>query len=286
MSILRKNRIEVKSSSNGDSSPTHERNGSTVRPSTTAHNPSSTKESTDGIDGLDGLDGLDGFIAGKGPIGADRFEKPNGSVWWKTNEAGILGKVFCYLADYVILPESSLLVISAWVLASYRAELWDRFPHLAITSPEGRCGKTRLLELLEVICLAGWTVTSPTPAVLFRKISNQLPTILYDEAQSLNRVDSDNGTLIYELFCAGISRNASIPRCVGPNHDPVDFPIYCPKALALIGKLKGILADRCINISMKRKLKNERTKRSRMKVTTPSLLRDGFSENARSGDPR
>lgn len=74
------------------------------------------------IDGLDGLDGTDGLYGVEGAIGADRFKRPNGSNWWRTEEAHLLGKVFCYLADYVILPEASLLVISAWVLASYLAE--------------------------------------------------------------------------------------------------------------------------------------------------------------------
>src|SRR5262249_3577740 len=148
-----------------------------------------------------------------------------GSNWWQSEQAGLLGKMFCYLADYVILPETSLLIVSAWVQASYLAHLWDRFPHLVITSPEMRCGKTRLLELLEKICCAAWLLTSPTPAVIYRKIAKERPTLIYDEAQALNREGSE---LIYELFCAGISKNASVPRCVGPNHEPEDFPIYCP----------------------------------------------------------
>jgi hypothetical protein len=132
--------------------------------------------------------------------------------------------VYSFLADYVVLPEPTLLAVSAWTAATYLIDLWDHFPHLAITSPEPRCGKTRLLELLQLVCRLGWLVTNASPAVVYRKIAQDVPTLLLDEAQSLSRRGSEASEVLRELFCAGIGKHATVPRCVGPTHEPTDFP--------------------------------------------------------------
>jgi hypothetical protein len=176
-----------------------------------------------------------------------------------------LGRVYGYLADYIVLPEPALLVVSAWVMASYLAEVWDRFPHLAVTSPAGRCGKTRLLELLQPVGRKAELVVSISPASLYRTIALEMPTLLLDEAQSLNRRGTESTESLYELFCGGISKAATVSRCVGPSHEPARFPIYCPKIVALIGKLQGVLADRCLPVLMRRKTKEEEVKKHRVR---------------------
>jgi hypothetical protein len=55
-------------------------------------------------------------------------------------------------------------------------------------------------------------------------------------------------------------------RCHGEDHTPTDYPIYCPKAFALIGKLRGALPDRCFPINMKRCTKGEPIRRVRRRV--------------------
>jgi hypothetical protein len=154
-------------------------------------------------------------------------------------------------------------------------DLWDRFPHLAVTSPRERCGKSRLMELLEVLCLNGWLISNPSVASIFRRIGAKKPTLLLDEAQMLNRSNnSEVNALLNDVFCSSTSKTATIPRCrrkdkVGPDgeeFDVIDFSIYCPKAMALIGRLLGALPDRSLPIPMERKLKDEKTKRSRMRV--------------------
>jgi hypothetical protein len=184
-----------------------------------------------------------------------------------------IAAIYCYLEAYIILPPPLLLLVSAWVLASYLTELWDRFPHLGVESPVGRCGKSRLLELLEKVCLNAWPVLNPSAAVLYRKIADKKkPTVLFDEAQALDRGDkNETCKIVYDMFCAAISKNASVPRCEhdGEEWVVVDFPVYCPKVMARIGRIKGILADRCLRITIKRKHKDEKTERSRERVWGP-----------------
>ena len=38
-----------------------------------------------------------------------------------------------FLANYMVMPPASVLVISAWVMAAWLQDVWDRFPHLCIT---------------------------------------------------------------------------------------------------------------------------------------------------------
>lgn len=62
-----------------------------------------------------------------------------------------IGEVTRFLKTYVVLPKGSETIIAAWVIAAWFADVWDKFGHLCIVSPEKRCGKTTLLDLLFLI---------------------------------------------------------------------------------------------------------------------------------------
>src|SRR5262249_55488982 len=51
---------------------------------------------------------------------------------------------------YVIQPDRTPLPIALWVLVTYGFDSFDALPYLLINSPAPRCGKTRLLECLEL----------------------------------------------------------------------------------------------------------------------------------------
>jgi hypothetical protein len=177
----------------------------------------------------------------------------------------LLANVYGYLADYIVLSKRVLLAVSTWVMASYLTDLWDRFPHLLITSPEGGCGKTRLLELLEQVCPNAFQVGGASAAYVYRsirkaKVEGKLgPTILLDEAQSLNWKNDERSQKLKALFYSSIARNAKQGLC-GPaaaDYDPEDFPTYCPKVAAHIGKPDRLLADRSILAPMKKMTEEE-----------------------------
>src|SRR5262249_28333978 len=73
----------------------------------------------------------------------DGLPKESGGRQW----GGVTGELARFLADYILLPEDFLLAVCAWVQAAWLADLWDRFPHLCISSPDRQCGKSRFLEL-------------------------------------------------------------------------------------------------------------------------------------------
>jgi hypothetical protein len=183
---------------------------------------------------------------------------------------GLVGELARFLADYIVLPEISLLVIAAWVVAAWLADVWDRFPHLCVLSPEKRCGKSLLLDLLFLVVPRPRLSTNISPAALYRLIGQEQPTLLLDEAQSISRRGSEASEVLREILNAGIGKGALVLRCGGKDRDRIDqFSIYSPKVFAQIGPPDGVLADRCLPIQMERKTAADHVQRYRSRVVEP-----------------
>lgn len=183
---------------------------------------------------------------------------------------GPVGETMRFLSEYIVMPPLCILVISSWVAAAWLSDNWDRFPHLAITSPEKRCGKTLLLQAIETVAPNPYNTTNISPAALYRLVEKERPTLILDEAQSMRRGASEASQVTKEIFHASIDRNAKIIRCGGKRMNELhEFSIYSPKVIALIGSLDGVLADRCLPIEMKRKSKNDIVLPYRSRIVEP-----------------
>src|SRR5262249_28039287 len=147
-----------------------------------------------------------------------------------------LGAGVEYLEAYMVLPErTTAVVIAAWVAAARLQELWDKVPHLAVASPEKRCGKTTPLDLLPQVPPRPRYTTNISPASLYRVIEKEHPTLLMDESQSISRRGSETSEVIREILNAGIGKNAKVLRCGGDRMEEiVEFSVYGPKVFAMI----------------------------------------------------
>ena len=167
----------------------------------------------------------------------------------------ILEEVRGFLSRYIVFSnEAQATAVTLWVAHTWVIDAFDYTPYLQISSPIKRCGKSRVFDCLKFLCARPWVV-SITEAVLFRKIEKDAPTLLLDEIDAvftLKRGD-DGKEAIRALLNAGFERRATVPRCVGPNHTLTEFRVFCPKALAGIGKLPDTIADRSIPIIMARR---------------------------------
>lgn len=170
---------------------------------------------------------------------------------------------------HVILPSPSVVAIVLWVAHAHAFDAFEQTPYLAASSPEKRCGKTRLLEVLEGIVPRPWRAAGVSPAVLFRKIARDRSTLLLDEIDAIFRKPSDTTEALRSLLNAGNRRGSVVSRADGKGERLVDFDVFCPKVLAGIGALPDTIADRAIPVRLARRKKSEAVTAFRLRYFTP-----------------
>jgi hypothetical protein len=151
---------------------------------------------------------------------------------------------------YIWLPEWAVIKLMLFVVYTYAFDCFDTSPLLVITSAEPESGKSRVLDVLAYLVQKPWRVTASSTAVLFRYVSAEHPTVLFDE---FDNVDVAARKDLIAVVNAGHSRSgAFVPRCVGDNYEPTMFDVFAPKAVAGIGQfLPATTWSRAIVIEMK-----------------------------------
>jgi hypothetical protein len=201
-----------------------------------------------------------GERTGKPPGGAEAASngvKPNQAVV-APDTADVLDEIIALISKYVVLPsEAATLAVALWVAHTWALDGAHATPYILVTSPEKRSGKSRLLEVLELLVRAPWRVASASEAAMFRKISEHKPTLLLDEIDAIFGSATERTEPLRAVLNAGNRPGASVARCVGEGakQSVVDFSVYCPKALAGIdtGRVPDTITDRSIRLAMKRK---------------------------------
>ncbi len=204
-------------------------------------------------------------------------------------EPTVIEKTEEFLRRYVILPEPSYLVMALWIAATHCADLFDTIPYLALLSPVKRCGKTRTLEILAALAHKTWQGVAPSAAALYRMLADG-PTLLIDELETLTagKGISETQQILLAVLNSGYKKGATIPRCDGRNHEVKYFLIYGPKAFASTKPLPDTLADRCIRVSMQRRLPGQSVSRYLASRIAPQakLLNDYLAETVKGALPQ
>lgn len=184
--------------------------------------------------------------------------------------AQLLEDCEAFVRRYVVLSDAQAVACTLWAAHTHSVDSFEVTPFLAINSPEKRCGKTRLLDALELLVAKPWRTVMPSEAVLLRKIAASGPTLMLDECDAIFNSKNANTEPLRALLNAGNRRGTSVPRCVGPTQKLVDFAIFCPKALAGIGQLPDTITDRSIVVRMARKRPDELAARFRIREAMPA----------------
>ncbi|HKD37450.1 MAG TPA: DUF3631 domain-containing protein, partial [Pirellulales bacterium] len=143
-----------------------------------------------------------------------------------------------------------------WVLHTYLPDRSLVSPRLTIASPEKRCGKTTLLDVLARLALKSLPTANVTAAAIFGVVEAYRPTLLIDEADTFLR-DNDE---LRGIVNSGHRRGGSVLRTVGDDHEVRAFSTYSACAIALIGRLPETLHDRSVIVLLKRRLPTEAIK--------------------------
>ena len=177
--------------------------------------------------------------------------------------AEILNDIVEIIRRFVAMSPAQTDIVALWVFHTHALEAADVTGYLSITSAEKRCGKTRLLEILELLVVQPWLTGRVTAAVLVRKIDALQPTLLLDESDTALRDDSEYSDTLRGVLNLGYRRGGKTSCCVGERGSLTyqDFSVFCPKAIAGIGSLPDTIADRSFPIRLQRRAPSERVER-------------------------
>lgn len=167
--------------------------------------------------------------------------------------AQVLDSVAKTVASYVALSPSAADAVALWVAHAHCFDVFEHTPRLHVTSPEKRCGKTTLRDVLSCLVPRPLPTENMTKAVLFRLVEAYKPTVLADEFDGWLR---ENVELV-SLFNSGHKRTGQAYRCEGEDNTVRTFSVFAPAVLCGIGSLPGTLADRSIRIRLERAVKGE-----------------------------
>ncbi len=153
------------------------------------------------------------------------------------------------------MPQGALQAVTLWVVLTYVFNAFKVCPKLAIISPEKRCGKSTLLELLGGVANKSLLSSNITPSALFRAVDLWQPTLLIDEADTF--LAGRNDELIGMINSGHTKRTAVVIRVAGDNREPKQFSTWSPMAFASIKGLTSTVMDRSISIHLRRRKEHE-----------------------------
>jgi Protein of unknown function (DUF3631) len=212
---------------------------------------------------------------GNGGESAEQFADRMGAKFGQKVDPGeLFAKVYNFLGRFVRYPSEHAHVAHVlWIAHAHCMDAWESTPRIAFLSPEPASGKTRALEISELLVPNPVEAINVTPAYLFRKVGGEdgPPTILFDEIDTVFGPKAKENEEIRGLLNAGHRRGAVAGRCVvrGKIVETEEIPAYCAVALAGLGWLPDTILSRSVIVRMRRRKPGEHIEPFRRRVHTP-----------------
>ncbi|GGM79857.1 hypothetical protein GCM10012275_58080 [Longimycelium tulufanense] len=186
-----------------------------------------------------------------------------------TEGAVLLDAVHAALTRYVAMPSPHATdAVVLWIAATHAQPAWAHAPRLVIRGPERRCGKSRLLDVVEATCHNPLITVNASPAAVYRSITPDPPVLLVDEVDTIFGPKADGNEDLRGLLNAGHQRGRPALRYDAALSAVVTIPTFAMAALAGIGAMPDTIEDRAVIIPMRRRAPGEkvspyRTRRDR-----------------------
>ncbi len=172
-----------------------------------------------------------------------------------SDSAKLLDDLEEFVGKFLAFPNKHCLtVVVLWIVHTWALSAFYVTPRLVLDSPEPGSGKTRVLEILALLCRGAKLTLSTTTAALYRRIAaagEYPPTVLQDEADAVfTGKGIPQAEELRALYNSGYKRGATVDRCEGDAKNMVvrEFPACSPRSrwLAWRGKMpRTILRSRC-----------------------------------------
>ena len=101
-----------------------------------------------------------------------------------TEGAALLNQVRAFIRLYVVLGDAEAVAVTLWAAHTHAIEAAEATPYLDITSQQKRSGKSRLLEVFELLVARPWLTARVSPGVLVRYLASAMPTLRGSSAVS------------------------------------------------------------------------------------------------------
>lgn len=174
--------------------------------------------------------------------------------------SAILDEAETFLRRFVAFPsEHAGTAVTLWAAHAHVVNTFRTSPRLALLSAEPDSGKTRVLEVLEVLTPDPQLLLNISTAAMFRLVDADQPTILLDEVDSIfthKGKDDDNADL-RAVINNGYRKGGQVPRCVGTKNELKRFLVYAALAMAGLGDLPDTLMRRSVVVRMRRAAPHE-----------------------------
>jgi hypothetical protein len=180
----------------------------------------------------------------------------------------VVDQIARFIERFVFLKTKSLYrLLALWTIETHMCAEFEYTGYIFAYSPEPQSGKSRLLEILELLVAhPSGILISPSEAVLFRTA--------HEHTQLLDEVDGwTNREFLRSVLNAGFRRGATVKRIEdgSSGFEVGSFPVFAPRALAGIGGkiLDRTTRDRTFQFEMVRQMRDERREKFRVRIAEP-----------------
>ena len=169
----------------------------------------------------------------------------------------VLEELITCINTHIVAKPHEVLVIALWFMMTWVHDAAHWSVYLVATAPDIYCGKTTL-----VIDISSRLLPKPAPmggklteSTFFHLIDREHPTVLIDNADELFKRNKD----VTDLFLVGYTRGVKVRRNakIGGEWVPVEYDVFCPKMVSLLGKIPPALLSRCLVIKLQRAMPGE-----------------------------
>jgi len=176
--------------------------------------------------------------------------------------AEVLGLILAMLKTFLVYPsEHAATAHVLWIAHTHAMNAWESTPRIAFLSPEPESGKTRALEISELLVPNPLDTVNASAAYLYRSTAgeNGPPTLLLDEADTVFDLKAKQHEDTRGFVNAGHRRTGKYRRCAvrGKEIVPEEYSAWCAVALAGLGMLPQTILSRSIVIHMRRRAPDE-----------------------------
>ncbi|GAB3707330.1 DUF3631 domain-containing protein [Amycolatopsis oliviviridis] len=173
--------------------------------------------------------------------------------------AELLSTLHAALTRYVVMPsEHATDAVVLWIAATHAQPAWAHAPRLVIRAPERRCGKSRLLDVVEATSHNPLITVNASPAAVYRSITPDPPVLLVDEADTIFGPKADGNEDLRGLLNAGHQRGRPALRYDAASSTVITIPTFAMAALAGIGAMPDTIEDRAVVVHMRRRAAGEK----------------------------